>query len=172
MRKIGGVKKLSALVAFLLSLFLLVGCAHSGGTAALVNGQRITEADVTKVVDAIDKHKLNLNPLQLRHDVVSGFIQTKVADQLIKNTGTSPDQAAVEASLARFGELAKDPIIREWLLGPARLAVLSKNVTAATFAEAVDKTKVDLNPRYGVWSPEAVAAIAANRSISEKYAQP
>lgn len=175
------VKLLAALAALAIAGFGLTGCDSKAGTAAVVNGSRITETQLS------DYLAPNAQPITVSNSDGSTFgvparvfvlqylIRNQVFPLLLSSTGSpvtedqlNADRAAAiggdEASLQKqIAAAGLKPRFEEVLLRDRELTDLvgKKLATQQQLTAALAKVKdvVSINPRFGSWDESSLRIV-------------
>jgi hypothetical protein len=167
----GKLRSLAVLPVLALSCLGIVGCDSKAGTAAVVDGHRITEKELSRYVPA------SAQPIPTgdgststpaKNFVLQYLIRNRVFPMLLAATGTSVTEAQLQAGKAEAlgasteADLTKqitqaglsarlEPVLlrnRE-LLNLVRSKLTTDKLVTDALAKVKDK--VVINPRYGSW---------------------
>ncbi len=193
--------KVAALIG--VGLLVLSGCASgSPSVAATVNGQVLTESQVTELSQAISDTYLGVwkaqqeasqpaasrtpeqqeayqtalanaqvaaAPGKYRLVVVGVTIQGRLAGDVLKETGTTitdAQRAQVLSTDPGLTALTANPTTKDLMAGLADAQILFNTSAGLTAGqELAAKATVELNPRYGTWTPSQLAP-TGNGSLS------
>lgn len=159
------VRSLVVLAAVLLALS---GCAQSPNTAAIVNGTRVTESQI----DAISLSASSVVQAQsgaIRKGVLQYEIWGVLARQIAADTNTEITQKDLDGVIAQgtqLTQLADDPRTRPLAENAARLIYLSTVIEKDDFLNRLTAAKIEVNPKYGAWSPNQLAVTGESGSLS------
>lgn len=159
----------------LAAALLLTGCGRPG-TAATVDGERITDAQVTRLVD--DLSKLTTSAV-----TPSNALSTMVVSPTILDVAES---AGVGVSTAQALELldtsAAQLQVEPWDYSPelieyARVGLVSQTLqaspeTAGAVSEQLTELDVDVNPRFGSWDAGTLSPASWPWLISAESSAP
>lgn len=158
----------SSLVVIALAAVALTGCVPAPNTAAMVNGTRITESkiDVDSVATA---QALGADPNQIRGGVLQYQIWGVLARQIAAETNNPITEDQLQAVIAggpQLAQLAANPGTQSLARDAASLIYLSTVVERNAFLARLSEAKIEVNPRYGSWSPNQMAVTGDSGSLS------
>ena len=142
----------------------LAGCSHSPSTAAIVGDKVISEAEVTEAVNSCRK----INPQIKRLDVLFPLILGEIADEVSPKLGRTIDAAKLRAAMEA------DPDASQAFGTPCQKVVEGelkmRYLQASVDVEAVlqELPRVEINPRYGAWSPRGIDRRGGSISVETK----
>ena len=148
----------------LVAVAALAGCAHSPSTAAIVGDKVISEAEVTEAVNSYRK----INPQIKRLDVLFPLILGEIADEVSPKLGRTIDAAKLRAAMEA------DPDASQAFGTPCQKVVEGelkmRYLQASVDVEAVlqELPRVEINPRYGAWSPRGIDRRGGSISVETK----
>ncbi len=158
--------KLTRVVPAVAAMAMLAACSPTAGTALVVDGQSVSEADLTRMVDNCTQIVGQEIP---RGDVVRILIMGSVFDGLATASGqTVEDDQFTEIA----GQMLTngDAMIRDADCGPVALAAIKNNMLAEVDQNAaldvLNGLDVQMNPRYGRFTPGEAAIFATTGSLS------
>ncbi len=149
----------------LVGALLLGGCAPRPGTAAVVDGETITTAEVDEALEDLAPvlatasatnvvSLLIISPSFLAAADAAGFGVTEEAGRdYIVSAGLVTEAEAAELSGGAL-EIVRFAVMQGSVTTEAHVAVLDE--AAARLQEA----EVELNPRFGTWDPQSLTATA------------
>ena len=175
----GKLRSLAVLPVLMLSCLGLVACDSKAGTAAMVDGHRITEKELSRYVSASAKPIPTgdgSGSTPARSFVLQYLIRNELLPKLLAATGTPVTEAQLQAGKAEAlgggteAELTRqitqaglsarfEPVLlrnRELLNVVRAKLTTEKQVTDAL---AKVKDKVSLNPRYGSWDDKSLTVV-------------
>ncbi|MGO1562448.1 hypothetical protein CZ771_07365 [Actinomycetales bacterium JB111] len=144
-----------AILPALAAAALLAGCGSSPGTAAVIDGERMTEdeaQELTAELNAVFGQELTVA------DTIAIYAQTGPILDAAESLGVSASEAQVEDLLAQQAETngytPEDGQFLEDTVYVGRGQVVSQPVqqdpdALAQVGEAIGEMEIDLNPRYG-----------------------
>lgn len=145
-------------VALVAATVLAVSGCATADTAAVVDGRRITEAQVQEAVTQIKK----INPeaqidtvFALRALVFAPFV-TDVADRAGKGISDSYAAQLLGGSAQDFNPYTLDLVKASWLLDSQSNPNALTSTEQAQFADAVAKATITVNPRYGTFDRKSL----------------
>lgn len=146
------VRQTAAAVAGL-ALVTVTGCGqNSPGVAAYVAGQEITDSELSAAVAGLNEAVGQENPVG-RQDVITAMVLGEVSAQIATRKNIAITDAEREAqtnpALLRF------PEARAVAFDLADSVIVQEKLGPEAFLAEVKATPVTVNPRYGVWKPEA-----------------
>jgi parvulin-like peptidyl-prolyl isomerase len=151
------VLRASAVAVVAAGVLAVSGCA-TADTAAVVNGERISETEVQKAVTSIKEVVPNAQidtatALQLL--VYAPFV-VPVANRAGKGVSDSQVRASMDDTSGRLNEAALELIRTSDLLNPQNPSALDQQEQNEAI-EALHKADVTVNPRYGTFDPKRIA---------------
>ncbi|GAB3443619.1 hypothetical protein GCM10027517_22300 [Phycicoccus ginsengisoli] len=151
------VLRASAAAVVAAGVLAVSGCA-TADTAAVVNGDRISETEVQEAVTQIKEVVPNAQidtatALQLL--VFAPFV-VPVANRVGKGVSDSQVRASMDDSSGRLNDAALELIRTSDLLNPNNPAALDQQQQNEAI-DALHKAKVTINPRYGTFDPKRIA---------------
>jgi hypothetical protein len=178
-------RAVSAILAAVLGLALFSGCAGSPSMAAKVGDRVITEDQLQRLTDGMNRINLALNPTSDTQTKAKTF-QILVIGVICSNLRSSNDIMAkivTDDEISTYLEtegfwqsIAGDPDTRDFATDlAAYMAVANKVNYAATeedvadadaVAAAIKEYPVEVNPRYGSWDG-ATLTVVGSGSLSE-----
>ena len=165
-------KKQLKWIAGLASACALVGCSPSGGTAAVVNGVAIPDAQITQIAQGCaaqveQQAGGELTAEQLRTQIVRwaiiGQMSKQYADQ--HHVDISDDQLREHIRANSSPELLEDPACEAAVLGVARHDLLSLSLQS-NINDYILGNEIEVNPRYGTWDATRLTLVGSG-SLSE-----
>ena len=156
------VLRASAVAVVAAGVLAVSGCA-TADTAAVVNGQRISETEVEQAVTSIKEVVPNAQldtATALTLLVYAPFV-TPVADRAGKGVSDSQVRASMDDSSGRLNEAAVELIRTSDLLNPNNPSALDQQQQNEAIA-ALHKAKITINPRYGTFDPKRIAFDASS----------
>ena len=158
--------KLTRVVPAVAAMAMLAACSPTAGTALVVDGQSVSEADLTRMADGCSQILGQEIP---RPDVVKILIMGHVFDGLAASSGQAieDDQLKTVAGqmLTNGDAMVGDPDC-----GPVALAAIKNQMLAEVDQEAalavLKGLDVQMNPRYGRFTPGEDALFATTGSLS------
>ena len=175
----GKLRSLAVLPVLMLSCLGLVACDSKAGTAAMVDGHRITEKELSRYVPASAQPIPTGNgsgSTPAKNFVLQYLIRNEVFPMLLAAAGVSVTEAQLEAGKAEAlaggteAELTRqitqaglsarfEPVLlrnRE-LLNVVRAKLTTEKQINDALAKVKDK--VSVNPRYGSWDPNSLSVV-------------
>ncbi len=140
------------------SLLALVGCSYSPADAAVVDGIRVTDAEVQATAPVLAP--LLQTPSNAAPIVVQSEVQGVIAERLGAAKGIPLTDAARQPVIAAdpaLTTLAKDPASAAFAARLANLQIVVQAVGDQELLTACNAAQVEMNPRYGAWSPDQCA---------------
>jgi hypothetical protein len=168
------IRWLAAATLCALGALLLTGCDSKIGTAAEVNGSKISESDVARYLDPATadagrarnlalqyqiREKLFTVALQSKHALPSDADLQKLHDQAVSNllgqqlSGAQGDQT-LRSTMTQNGLKPSfaDKLVRSFELELTYAKAINANQESQVAADLVkQKIAVTVNPRYGSW---------------------
>lgn len=148
------VRRVVAVVAA--GLLLLSGCATGAGTAATVEGQQISEAELHEATRQFNEvAQQPVTPGQ----VLEVLVQLPVLDEVGAQAGVDFTEQEYREAMIEAGLSDPHPLAVDFLRGlniQNTLPQMGEEVPA----EALAELDVELNPRYGSWDPETATVSA------------
>lgn len=160
-------------IAPLAGVVLMAGCSMPApSVAAKVGTDVITEKTVTQIAEGCSK-LLQAEPNALRLDIVRMLMQGSIARQVAAAEKIDVSATAKDTLLAQAPQMAAlkdDPQCANIAeaFATVQVTVASLGGEAPLIAKG-GELSVELNPRYGVWSPKTLA-MAGTGSISQAAA--
>lgn len=177
-------RTLAALAALAVAGLGLTGCDSKAGTAAVVNGNRITETQLSDYLSPNAQPITGTNSdgsnygIPARVFVLQYLIRNQVFPLLLTSTGTpvsedklnadrasaiasiAGDEATLQKQLAQFGLKPRfeEVVVRNRELNDL---ISSKLTTQQQVTEALGKVKdvVSINPRFGSWDNSSLQIV-------------
>lgn len=153
----------------------LVGCAPSGGTAAVVNGETIPDSDIVRwsqgcAAATADYSGEDITVQQMRRQIVRWAVLGEIGQQYAEESGIEPSDEQVDeyAKQALAEEIVDHEVCGEIIAQAAKFDVIALSLGAQA-GEMQYGNQVRLNPRYGVWDERTLNA-EGSTSLSEAYA--
>ena len=166
------VLRASAVAVVAAGVVAVSGCA-TADTAAVVNGDRISETEVQEAVTRIKEVVPNAQidtatALQLL--VYAPFV-TKVADGAGKGVSDSQVRASMNDTSGKLNDAAVELIRTSDLLNPNNPSGLDQQQQSEAI-DALHKAKVTINPRYGTFDPKRIAFDASSPNWIKQQQSP
>jgi hypothetical protein len=175
----GKLRSLAVLPVLTLSCFGLVACDSKAGTAAVVDGHRITEKELSRYVPASAKPIPTgdgSTSTPAKNFVLQYLVRNEVFPMLLATTGSSVTEAQLQAGKAEAlgggteAELTRqitqaglsdrfEPVLlrnRE-LLSVVRAKLTTDKLVQDALAKI--KGKVSISPRYGSWDLNTLSVL-------------
>lgn len=143
------------LVAVVASAALLLSGCGTANTAAVVDGQRITQSGLQEATEQIAQYASRPMPAR---DVLTRLIIAPTVLRVLAERDVTITDAAARSALADID----GPV--PYLVDLTRLDLAIGQMTEQDFAEITSRLSdldVDVNPRYGEFNAEQVAVVPA-----------
>lgn len=166
---------LKVVTAVLIAVLALGACSARPGTAAVVDGRTITEAELAAAATELNVF-LNLAST----DVLAMLILVAPRAEVATENGLTYSDDTVQQALADAYANAGHPAparFAESTLVAARSILLDQQLSQSQFAAEVRERAagmdVELNPRYGTWTPGGPVQVSPEWIyVDEPVAQP
>lgn len=152
----------------LAGLLALTGCTPPPNTAAIVNGQRVTESQIDAGVAAAAR-VVDADPAQIRGGVLQYTIWGVLARQIAADTKTPLTNDNIDGVIGGSPQLtllAADSGTQALARDAASLVYLSNTVPRDAFLASLASAQITVNPRYGAWAPDQLAVTGESGSLS------
>lgn len=168
-------KKLIGAACAVLAATMMTGCSPAGGTAAVVNGQAISDSQITTWSKGCDEalksmgqqsDAATIRPIMVRWAVLAQSSNDYLADHPIAGID---DQVDAYVRQSKLGPLLDQPACGQLIheFGKHNLLVASLGANAEDYLGGIE---VELNPRYGEWDAANLDLVAQN-SLSVEIQQ-
>lgn len=154
------------------ALVTITGCAEgSPGVVAYVGDNEISNRQLTEAVDGVGQALGEGQQIQ-RGAVVDALVRGEVAAQIAeqeKITITDADRSKLFSSEQGGDELLANEASKAVAYDLADESIVVEKLGVEKYLGALKAADVKLNPRFGVWNPDAVAQGASaveNKSAS------
>lgn len=150
--------KLKRLVPMAAAAALLAGCGVSPQNAAVVDGDTLSHADVSRQFNGCHDNAGVTDPSFSGSEVVRAFVMGKIFDKAAASVPGAGDIEGylVEAANAQAPALMADPGCAEFALNVMKAGALSQlGLTQEQGTELMDSVQIEINPRYGTFDPTA-----------------
>ncbi|MFT3888971.1 MAG: hypothetical protein QM713_12525 [Arachnia sp.] len=159
--------KLTRVVPAVAAMALLAACSPTAGTAVVIDGTAISEAHLSSAIEAC---KPILGPELSRGAVVHVLIMGAVFDKMIESLGQPVtdeqlDELANEMYPATGTAMLASEGCREVGLAAIKNELLPQ-VDAAAAMTALRSLDVQMNPRYGKFTPSEEGLFVESGSLS------
>lgn len=152
--------------AAIAAVALLGACSPMPSTAAVVEGTRISEADVERTVVGCAA-AVNVEPAQVKRGVIAQILTMgEVSKYLLADAGVEEamvDQIAAQddSSKQMLANVDCAPLVRAqgW-------QTLLSQAAGADILDQIAAVDVQLNPRYGTWAPSSQSLFLESGSMS------
>lgn len=148
-----------------LGALLLGGCAPSPGTAAVVDGETITTAEVDEALADLTPILATASPSNVVSLLIISPSFLAAADAA--GFGVSEEEGRAYIVAAGLVTEAQAAELSPGALEIVRFAVMQGSVATEADAAVLDEaaarlqeSEIDLNPRFGAWDSEALTATA------------
>ncbi len=176
------IRFLSAAAVCAAGALILTGCDSKVGTAAVVDGNKISESNVASYLTP------NATPLQgadgsstaPRTFVLQYLIQIKVFEQMLKNAGKPASDDELDAAkatvlqgttedalVAQVAKVGLDASFEKVFLRSQELKAVIQTKLGADAANAAvlpAEKSIKVNPRYGAWDAKTISLTDLSRS--------
>lgn len=135
----------------------LTGCTPPPSTAASVEGVRIPTETVTVTGDKLVS--LGANPAVAYKQAAFDLMLGEASRQIAAQTGTpvgDDERAAILARDPNAQTMADSPQGRAWAEAVSTTYVVLERVGDDDFASRLGDLDIEVNPRYGTWSPDRI----------------
>lgn len=154
-----------------LAIALLAGCSTPGDTAFVVDGERTrlsTVDDTAAGCEAIGQGQIKAEAI--KGEVVRMLLAGQIAQAVASNEKFTIDGAERAKAITQLqgDELRTNAECARAVDSFADFAVVSQRLGQAQLAKAIDKVKVDVNPRYGTWDTTKMAFTSTSGSLSRE----
>ncbi len=165
----GAMTRRAALAVAVSAAVVATGCSQSPGAVAYVGDAPITQSQLESSVAAVST-TLEAGQTVSSEAVINALIQGEVAAQIAAEKGITITDAERDAFLkgTNLAPLLDVPGAKPIAYDIADSQLVSKQVGAAPYLAALEKTPVKLNPRFGVLDPKQKTVVTGQSgSLSE-----
>lgn len=164
-------RALPALAAAGALILTLSGCAAgSGSDAVVIDGRRVSVAEVEQTADAVTQavrgEDATFRDEQL---VVAALVSQALADSAAEKAGqpiTPADRDAALALIPGGTQIAEVPDARPYAEAVGDVVHAQQALGAEAMAAQQVSTSIQVNPRYGSWDNQQMSLIAGTGSLS------
>lgn len=140
---------------------VLTGCSEPPSAAAVVDGHRIADSEVTQAAQtltALTGTELNVALKQAAFDLAVGEASTRIVERAgARITQAEKDEVLAQNELA--SAVAATPGGRPWGDAVATTYLAIDKVGGDAYKAQLKDMPISLNPRYGTWSSEQLTMI-------------
>ncbi|WOP17414.1 hypothetical protein [Raineyella sp. LH-20] len=164
-------RALPALAAAGAIILTLTGCAGgTGSDAVVINGQRVSIAEVEKTATAVAS-SVRGDSVTLRDEqlVVAALVSQSLADGAAQKAGkpiTPADRDAALASVPGGTQLQSDPDARPYAEAVGDVVHAQQAFGAEAMAAQQATTRIAVNPRFGTWDTKQMSLVTGTGSLS------
>ena len=149
---------------------LLSGCAQ--GPSVVASGQDFTvrEAELEAAYEGCKEVGLELGPDD-RRDVVSNLVHGAAFEAMVDKLDLEVSDEDVRTMLRtnpQAAVLIQDPRCERVVWGSGILNVVREQVTLEDVQQFLAEQEIEVNPRYGAWSPESLVVEEQSGSLAVK----
>jgi hypothetical protein len=157
---------LTRVVPAVAAMAMLAACSPTAGTALVTGGQTISEADLTRMTESCTQI---VGQEIARGDIVRILIMGTVFDELATSAGQDvPEEQLTELAgeiLSNGDAMMNDADCRPVAVGAVKNQLLSE-VDPESALDVLKGLNVQMNPRYGRFTPGEDALFATTGSLS------
>ncbi|WOQ16096.1 hypothetical protein [Raineyella sp. W15-4] len=165
-------RALPALAAAGAIILTLTGCAGgTGSDAVVINGRRVSVAEVEKTATAVASTVRGDNTATLRDEqlVVAALVSQALADSAAQKAGkpiTTADRDAALASIPGGTQLEGDADARPYAEAVGDVVHAQQAFGAEAMAAQQASTSIAVNPRFGTWDTKQMSLVTGTGSLS------
>lgn len=133
---------------------LLAGCTPTSGTAAVVDGARLSEARVGEIIDGCIAASGGTEENFPRRAVVQNFLVARLFDRVAAEAQDVTTEQLKQIAQQQYPTFMADDACAELAIDSTKVGFLEQVDRNHVIGEAA-AADVELNPRYGAWNPRA-----------------
>ncbi len=153
-------------------ILTLSGCAGgTGSDAVVIDGRRVSVAEVETTADAVAASVRGEGGATLRDEqlVVAALVSQALAEAAAEQAGqsiTPADRSAALASIPGGSQIAEDPEARPYADAVGDVVHVENALGAEAMAAQQVGTSIEVNPRYGTWDTQQMSLVTGTGSLS------
>lgn len=167
-------RSLGSVLAAGAALALVAGCSNAASTAANVDGQIITTAQLDETFEGCQAQGVQFpNTDAPKAWLLSSMILNRASRDIAQAKDIDIDDADVQSLASQsqtWVQASKDESCKKLLLDSQYFSIVLDQVTEPTFLEELASMDIEANPRFGQWNADPASGqlgVSGSGSLSE-----